>query len=182
MLLMILLAMLFAKFKHYKIKTIFLTWTFYPAFVVELVYVFFQINVFLGNYYFVQFAPFFKTATLYVYLIPMLAFKLYKSGLIGSGFIVIGTVLNKFVMAQNGGKMPVYPSLSYITGYAKPNAFTEVTDIHILGDVNTKWKILTDYIDIGYSILSVGDLFIHSFAFIITYSLIKATNEKKEIE
>lgn len=181
MLLMILLAMLFAKLRHYKIKSVFLTWTFYPALVVELVFTFFQINVFLGNYKFVKYASFLKTADILAFIIPILFYQLYKAGLFGAVFIVLGTILNRFVITANGGKMPVYPTLSYITGYVKPEAFGVADSFHILGDANTKWKILTDYIDLGYSILSVGDLFIHSFAFIVTYELIKALNLKQTL-
>ena len=93
----------------------------------------------------------------------MLVFQLYKPALIGSGSIVFGTLLNNFVISQNNGKMPAFPSLSYLTGYIKPHTFQAVNDIHVLGSGATHWKFLTDYIDFGYSILSPGDLFIHFF-------------------
>ena len=72
--------------------------------------------------------------------------------------------------------MPVFPSLSYLTGYARLDSFSIVNDIHILGNTNTHWKILTDYIDVGYSILSIGDVLVHFFAFFILYETIKALN------
>ena len=52
-------AMLFAKIKHYKISLLFSTWVFYPTLFLEGVLFFFQINAFLGNYYYVQFASVF---------------------------------------------------------------------------------------------------------------------------
>jgi hypothetical protein len=106
----------------------------------------------------------------------MLVFQLYKPALVGSGSIVVGTLLNKFVISQNNGKMPVFPSFSYLTGYVKPYTFQAVQDIHVLGSGAAHWKILTDYIDFGYSILSPGDLFINFFSFLMLYYTIKAVN------
>ena len=172
-------AMLLAKIKHYKIDCLFSSWVFYPTLLLECVLLFFQVNTFLGNYYFVQFASIFKTIYLYSYLIPVFALKLYKPALLGSGSIMIGTLLNNFVMSQNGGKMPVFPSLSYLTGYVKSDSFSVVNDIHVLGSTNTNWKILTDYIDVGYSVLSIGDLLIHFFSFLILYETIVALNVRQ---
>ena len=90
---------------------------------------------------------------------------------------MIGTLLNKFVIIQNGGKMPVYASLSKLTGYYNKSAIQAVDSIHIIGNESTKFKFLTDYIDIGSSILSIGDLFIHSFIFIVIYYTIKEINK-----
>jgi hypothetical protein len=82
-------------------------------------------------------------------------------------------MLNKFVIRANNGKMPVFPTLSYFTGYAKPDSFIKVNDIHVLGDSSTKFKFLTDIIDVGYSIMSIGDIFIRFFVFIIIFNTIK---------
>jgi len=177
MILTITAAMLFAKFKHFKIKYLFLSWTFYPIIFLECVVTFFQINVFMGNYYFIQFAPILKTVYQFAYLIPVFAFGLYKPALIGSCSIFLGTLMNKFVIAQNNGEMPVYPSLSYLTGYIKPDTFHQVQDnLHALGSTQVHWKFLSDYIDVGYSILSPGDVLIHFFSFLILYETIKALN------
>jgi hypothetical protein len=174
----LLFSFLYAKIKHYKIKYLFHAWAIYPSLFLEIVFVFLTINMFLSNYYFVQFAPIYKQIYLYSFILPILFYKLYKSGIIGSGFILVGTLLNRFVMSQNGGKMPVYPSLSLITGYIKPNTFSRISDIHIIGNVNTHFKILTDYIDLGYLVMSIGDLFIHFFCVIVIYQTIKVMNLK----
>ena len=175
-------AILFAKIKKYKISYLFLSWTFYPIIVFTIIIFILQFSVFISNYNFVQYAPFIKTANLFTFLIPLFYYKQYKTGLIGSASIIIGTLLNKFVMAQNNGKMPVYPSLSYLTGYFKPNAIIQANDnIHIMGNENTPWKILSDYIDVGFSILSIGDLFIHFFTFWVIYQTIKVLNKKNNI-
>ena len=57
-----------------------------------------------------------------------------------------------------------------------PQMFGAADALHVLGNAETKVKFLTDYIDYGYSILSVGDVFIHLFFCIMLYSLIKAVN------
>jgi hypothetical protein len=106
----------------------------------------------------------------------MFVFGLYRPALIGSGSVVIGTLLNDFVIAQNNRRMPDFPSFSYIIGYVKPSTFTVVHDIHVLGNAATHWKLLTDYIDLGYCILSPGDLFIHFSVFLMLYYTIKAVN------
>jgi hypothetical protein len=176
MIITIFFAVLLSKIKHYKIKYLFSTWTTYPFIISQCILIFFQINVFCGNYYFIKYSSLIKSACLYSLLIPIFVYKLYKPALIGSGSILIGTLLNKFVISQNGGKMPVFPSLSYLTGYIKPNTLSSVNDIHILGSSSTHFKILTDYIDVGFSILSPGDLLIHLFTLIILYKTIKALN------
>jgi len=175
----ILFAILFAKIKGYKISYLFKSWTIYPIILAEIVLIFFQMTVFFNIYYFIQFSNINKLIHLMLFLVPFFIFKLYKAGLIGSISIVIGTAMNKFVMLQNGGKMPVFPTLSKFTGYYKPGAFDKAQSIHILGSSSTNFKIFSDYIDLGYSILSVGDLFVHFFAFVIIFYTIKALNIEK---
>jgi hypothetical protein len=174
----IIFAFLVAKLKGYKIKYLFRAWAVYPSLFLGVVFVFLTVNVFINNYCIAQFASIFKQVYLYSFILPIIFYKLYKPGIIGSGLILTGTLLNKFVMFQNGGKMPVYPTLSYITGYVKPNTFSQIKDIHILGNAGTNFKILTDYIDLGYLIMSIGDLFIHFFSIMIFYYTIKAMNIK----
>ena len=81
-------------------------------------------------------------------------------------------------MAANGGEMPAFPSLTYFTGYLKSDTFSKIQDIHILGDSSVKFKYLSDIIDIGYSILSIGDILIRIFVVIIIYVTVKKTNEE----
>jgi hypothetical protein len=168
-----------AKIKRLSIKPFFRSWTVYPALLAQIVLIYAQFSVFLGSYSLIRYASFIKSACLFTFIIPIVYFRLFKPALIGSGLIISGTVLNKLVIGANGGKMPVFPSLSYLTGYVKPDMFIKAQDnIHILGDQSTKWKILSDYIDVGFSILSPGDILIHSFVFIILYQVIKTANRK----
>lgn len=168
MIFQVLMAVIIGKIKRYRIWTTLTKISFYPFYIVELIYIFFQINIFLGNYYFVSYASVLKTASLYSLLIPIFVYKLYFPALAGSGFLVFGTVLNEIVKHVNGGKMPVYPSISRITGYFT-DSMLEKSAIHTLGNSETHLKFLSDYIDVGYSVLSIGDLFIHFFVFIIFF-------------
>ena len=169
----VLFALLLGKIKKYEIKPLFKSWTIYPLIIFEIVYLVGQVAIFSGNYEFIQFMVRLKPFYLCTYLLLVFKYDLYISSMIGAVFVIIGGILNDIAIRANGGFMPVYPTLSYLTGYVKPEAFHLVNDIHILGDSQTKLKILTDFIDLGYSILSVGDVFIRGFVFIIVYNSIK---------
>ncbi|GAA0177334.1 DUF5317 family protein [Clostridium sediminicola] len=174
----LLLALLVAKLKGYKLKPLFKSWAFYPVLVYEVFYIFLAITIFMEDYRFVKYAKIFTTLHLLCFLILIVKYQLYKSSVIGSISIFIGSVLNKIAIAANGGKMPVFPTLSYYTGYSEKGAFPNVDNIHILGSSSTQVKFLTDYIDLGYTILSIGDIFIHFFSFVIIFSAIRQLNMK----
>src|SRR5690554_2065694 len=182
MLLNIFISIILAKIKSYKIKPLFKAYPLYPFYFAEFVYIVLQVCIFFDNYYFVQYARMINSLYMYTLILPVLAYKLYKPGIIGSVLIIIGSFLNKFVMSQNGGRMPVYPTLSKLTGYFNDTTIPSTDSIHILGDENVKFKFLTDYIDIGTSVLSVGDVLIHSFITIIIYFTIKELNISKQLK
>lgn len=174
----IIVALVFAKAKGYNLKPFFKSWAIYPILICELMYILFQINIFMGNYDFVNYAIWFKKIYMYLLLVPILRYKEYISALIGSIFIFLGTFLNHLVMTANGGKMPVFPSLSYLTGFVKPDTFSKIQDIHMLGNGTVKLKFLSDIVDIGYNILSIGDILIRIFIVIIIYVTVKRANEE----
>ncbi|NCA93437.1 hypothetical protein EOM82_09490 [bacterium] len=176
MIVYMLLALAWSKIKGYKIKPVLKAYALYPYLAVELLYLFLQANIFMRNYAYIQYTPYLKSIHLYALILPMLYYKLYRPGLVGSGLIVIGTALNKFVMSQNGGKMPVFASLSKLTGYYSESAILTADSIHVAGNELTNYKFLSDIIDIGWSILSVGDLFIHAFTFIIVFYTVRECN------
>ncbi|HAZ20295.1 MAG TPA: hypothetical protein DCY75_09020 [Clostridiales bacterium] len=176
MIIFILTAFLISKSKKYAIKPVFKAYALYPLFAIELLYWFIQINTFMGNYYFIRFSTYISSAYMVVLFLPIFLYKLYKPALVGSGMVLFGTVLNKIAMYSNGGRMPVYPTLSRLTGYYKEGAINTDT-VHILGNSSTKMKVLTDYFNIGWSILSFGDICIHSFVLIMVYYSIKAINQ-----
>lgn len=172
----ILLAMLISKLKGYKLKPLFKSWAIYPTMIFTLLYIYLQINIFCSDYRFIKYSRLLETIYILTFLALIFTYKLYGSAIIGSLSIFIGSALNKLAIDANGGKMPVFPTLSYITGYTKPNSFNIVNDIHVLGTDTTKLKFLTDYIDIGYSVLSIGDIFIRFFTFIIVFNAISYIN------
>lgn len=177
----ILFTLIYSKYKKYNIKCLFKRKEIYYVLAIEVLYMYFQITLFLGNYNVIRYANILKTIYLCTYLGLIFKHELYKEAIIGSGFMFLGGICNNLAMAANGGKMPVFPSLSYLTSYAKPEAFVVAhqvaNDFHILGNEYTRLKILTDIIDIGYSILSIGDLFIRVFVVLIIYGAIKKMNQ-----
>ncbi|AOR22798.1 DUF5317 family protein [Clostridium taeniosporum] len=177
----ILLAFLFAKIKEYKIKPLFKSWTIYPLAIFEIITLIGQVSSFFGNYEFIKIAGKLTNIYLITYLLIVLKYELYISSIIGSFFLILGGVLNDIAIKVNGGFMPVYQSLSYLTGRTLENVHI-LNDIHILGNSQTKLKILTDFIDLGYTILSIGDIFIRGFVFIILYNAIKKINNQRRTE
>lgn len=174
----VVLALILAKIKGYNLKPFFKSWTIYPILISEVMYIILQINIFMGNYEVVKWSPWFKNIYMYLFLIPIFWYREYISALIGSVFLFAGTFLNHFVMAANGGEMPVFPSLTYLTGYVKPDTLSKINDIHTLGNSTVNYKFLSDIIDIGYSVLSIGDILIRVFVVIIIYVTVKKTNEE----
>jgi len=177
----VLFAVVLALLKGYKLKPLLKAYTLYPFAVLTIILLFLQISVFFQNYTFIKYAATIKTVYLVSLILPYFFYRLYKPGLVGSALIFAGTLLNKFVISQNGGKMPVYATLSKLTGYYSDSMIGTVDSIHSVADASTKYKILIDYIDIGYSILSIGDMMIHSFVFIILYYTIKELNNSASV-
>ncbi|NLV57665.1 MAG: DUF5317 domain-containing protein [Clostridiales bacterium] len=169
---------LLAKMRRYKLRYLFRTWTFYPILLMQCGLVVLQASLFFRQYIFVPFVPYTEMAVILSFIFALLAFRLYTPAIVGSASIGVGTLLNKLVIAQNAGKMPVYPSLSYLTGYVTPEMVASMDNLHSVGGPEAKLAFLADYIDYGYCILSPGDVFIHLFACIIFYALIKAVNAR----
>ena len=180
MLEIIIISLIFCKIKKFKIKPLFKSWAIYPVLFMELIYLVVQANIFMENYALIKYVGILKSLYLCSYLPLVFVYKQYISAIIGSGFVILGGILNDIAIAANNGYMPVFPSLSYITGYAQIDAFDKVNDIHILGSASTKLKFLTDIFDIGYSVLSLGDIFIRGFVFIIIYNVVKSLNLTKD--
>ena len=176
----ILISLIFCKIKKLNIKSLFKSLTIYPIIIMEIIYIIIQINVFMDNYIVIKYVGILKVFYLCSYLPMIFIYNQYVSAIIGSVFVFIGGFLNDIAIKANSGYMPVFPSLSYITGYANIEAFNKVNDIHILGDSNAKLKFLTDIFDIGYSVLSLGDIFIRGFVFIIIYNVVKELNKRND--
>ena len=169
---------LIAKCRHLRLGYLWRTWTFYPILLAQCVLIAFQVTIFLRIYTLVSLSSYMEMSVILSFLFAMLAFKLYRPAVLGSAAIVAGTVLNKIAIAQNGGHMPVFPSLSYLTGYITRDMFGTADQLHVLGGAATKLPFLTDYIDYGYSVLSPGDVLIHLYACVLFFALIRAVNER----
>lgn len=176
----ILLALIYSKYKKHEIKPLFRQKEIYYILSIELIYIIMQVTLFNGNYTAIKYASLLKSVYLCSYLGLILKHELYKEALIGSGLMLLGGLCNEIAINANGGKMPVFPSLSLITGYAKPGAFDlankVANDFHILGNSDTNLKLLTDIFDIGYSILSIGDILMRVFIVLVIYGAIKRLN------
>lgn len=173
----IIIALIICKIKGYKISPLFKSWTIYPIVFMEFLNIIFQVNIFMKNYELIKYAGILKMIYLCSYLPLVFKYKEYISAIIGSICIVFGGILNDIAIKANNGFMPVFPKLSYLTGYATKESFSKVNDIHILGGTHTNLKFLTDIFDLGYSILSIGDIFIRLYVFLIIYNSVKSINK-----
>lgn len=174
----IMIVCLFAKLKRLRLGYLVYTWTFYPVLLAQLLAVACQASLFFGVTTLVPLVPYLEPAIILSFLFAMFTFQLFRPATVGAGCIVAGTALNRLVIAQNGGHMPVFPSLSYLTGYVTPASFGTLDTLHVLGGAQTKLPFLADVIDYGYSILSVGDVLIHLYVCLMLYALIQAVNRR----
>jgi len=178
----IILALILAKFKKLKIKKLFTIWEFYVILAFELVYIIIQINLFQENFFLLQYLATFNAVYLCAYLLLIYRFRIFKSALVGAGSLFLGSILNQIAMTANDGRMPVFPTLSYLTGYVSGNhSMTTLDSIHKLGGQSVNYFFLTDIIDLGYSVISIGDVFIRFFVFIIIYHSVKCLNKDNDI-
>lgn len=178
----IVIPFIYIKINKYTFKSMFMAYDLYPLFIVELVHIFFQINIFFENYDYVKYANLIQMLFIITLLIPILYRKLYYPSIFGAVFTVLGTFFNKIVMNCNNGKMPVYPTFSRMIGFCTSSKLDgSVDNVHILMNSNTKMNFLGDYIDIGLCVMSIGDILIHSFVSIIICFTIKNINLTKDV-
>ncbi len=173
----IVLALIIAKLKRYRIKEIFTIWQFYIILGFEIIYLVFQINFFMHDYSLLKYVHILKALYLSSYLLLIIKCKLYKCSLYAVACIVVGSICNQIAIWANGGKMPVFPSNTIMTGYVLNQPFPANDTIHIWGSPLTHLPFLTDIFDIGYSVLSIGDILIRLFVFIIIYNTVKYLNQ-----
>ncbi len=177
MILFILLACLIAKLNKHRVAPVFRDASLFPFFAVECAYWVFQGFTFSGDYRFLPYSGYLQSAFIVSMLFPILRHKLYARAISGTGMVAAGTILNRLVMNANGGRMPVYPTLTRLTGYFDPGALSGGLDaVHLQMGSDTALNFLGDYIDVGFSIMSPGDLLIHGFTAVIFYGVIKSLN------
>lgn len=172
--------LLISKLRGYKVSYLLTEKAFYPLLLCEVFYWGVQLSLFADNYAFLPYVAMFKSIYLCSTLFIIFRYDLFTYAIIGACFVVIGGWCNDLVIAANGGYMPVYPTLSYLTGYANNEAFGVADQLHILGNQTTQLKGLTDIFDIGYSVLSMGDILIRLLPGIILYKGIGRANEERE--
>ena len=178
----ILLAFLYAKLKGNKVSVLFYSWTIYPLVIFEIITFIGQVMSFYGRYTVIEFINKLTSIYLIFYLLLVFKYELYITSIIGSIFIVLGGALNNIVIKANGGFMPVYQSISYLTGRFISDESPIKDNIHILGTSEANLKFLTDFIDLGYTILSIGDVLMRIFVFLIIYGAIKKINNQRRKE
>jgi len=148
--------------------------------------------MFIGNHYFLQYSYIIKTVTLLSYTPLIYVYELFKNDnpkykddnilkyLISPMFVsilclCIGSSLNKIATYYNFGYMPTYPSVTFWTEYIKSDGF--IDGIHILGNAYSNAIPLCNVFDLGFTVLSLGDIIIRSFPYIILYYSIKKSNK-----
>lgn len=180
----VILAFLVAKLKRFRLKPVLSAWPFYPVLFFSAVYIIMQAFIFYGNYRVLKFASLNRTLGLISFLIPVIKYRLYRETLLGAACIAAGSALNRLVIAANGGKMPVFPTLSKLTGYVRPDSFGAALPydgLHVPGTREAKLIFLSDILDTGFGIMSIGDVLIRAYAFIITYSVIKYLHSESSV-
>jgi len=175
----IIISLLFCKIKGYKVKGLFKHWTIYPVLILESIYIIAQISIFMNNYFMLDYAAILKVIYLCSYLPLIFYYGRYIQAIMGSLFVLVGGLLNDIAIKANNGFMPVFPTISDSIGLLNKNDLGKVDNLHILGTESTKLKFLTDIFDIGYCVLSLGDIFIRVYVFLIIYSVIKEINTKE---
>lgn len=181
MILFILLGVLFAALRGKRPRSLLHEPSLIPLAVLEIVFWVFQISAWRGDYRFVPYGSWLQTASILSLLWPILKFRLYPRALAGAAMVCAGSLLNRIAMAANAGSMPVYPTLSRLTRYYQEGAIAASGDArHILMSGDTKLNFLGDFIDVGFSVMSVGDLMIHGFVALVVYGVAARLNETKE--
>lgn len=179
MILFIIVACVLAKRKDCSIAPIFKEWSLYPLYLTELVFWVMQIAAWTEHYMFIPYAEWIQRAFTLVLLFPIFRFRLFSTACIGSALVAIGSFLNRLVMNANNGQMPVYPTLSRWTIYFRDGAIEDANDVlHNVMTAESKLKFLADWVDCGFSILSVGDVLIHSFVLIVVYKTVIELNKR----
>ena len=182
MILFILLAIVVAKLRHYRIGVILREPALIPIWIIEILFWLLQFCIWRQDYRFIGLAGYLQTASILALLWPILKFRLYPQAIIGAIMVIVGSTLNRIVMYANDGKMPVLMSFSGFTKYYNDGAIEASNDVrHIMMTDTTKLNFLADYIDVGFSVLSVGDVLVHLFTTVVIYCVIEKSNQRKGI-
>ena len=170
MLFFFLIPQFIAYIKGYQVLDVFRKVDLYPFLFACACHGFFIVCAWNGNHAFVPYADILQHAMILTLLVPILRRRIFAPTMVGVGLTLTGSLMNRAVINANGGKMPVYPTLSEWIGFYKDGQLNgSIDELHVLMDSSSRLPFLADYIDIGLCIMSPGDVLIHSFASIIIY-------------
>lgn len=179
----LILAIVIAKIKGYKLSIALKKWQFYPLFVAcSVIVILYIATLIFGQYQLIQYTGMVKV--LMEISILSLWWLLIKNKAqtwiyaITPLCIFAGSKLNKIVMAANGGKMPIFQSTSKLFGIDATQGF-RFNDVHMLGSANTKMWYLSDIFDLVYENYSIGDIVAITLPIaFMAYIAIKSINHK----
>jgi hypothetical protein len=123
--------------KKCSLKPILKYWGTYLFICVEVFYIYLQSEIFKGDYSLLEYESNIKPIFTLILFIFIFKYKIYIQTIIASAFMGIGHLFNYIVIQANNGNMPVYPSISIYTNYAKSNVFDVVQQYNthrILGE------------------------------------------------
>ena len=166
--------------KKYSLKYILKYWGTYLFLCVQIFHIYMQIKVFKGDYGLLKYEQYIKPLYILILFVFVFKYRIYIQTIIASAFMALGHILNYIVMRANNGYMPVFPTISKYTKFVNDDMFkiARQLDSHrVLGDSNTKLKILSDIWDTGYCIMSLGDILIGVGAAIILFYAIKKSRD-----
>ena len=87
----VIIAIIIAHFKKYKIKPFFKTWAFYLILGCSVIYLVMEIMIFCNYFYFIKYASLIRWANLALYGILVIKYNRILIGFIGLFFVVLGS-------------------------------------------------------------------------------------------
>jgi hypothetical protein len=174
---MAIIVLTIAYVKDYNIFKALKDWTISLVLFTVVIYVAFQVMIFNNYYDLVKYSYIIKIGTIICYFIMAFKHNLHKHVIITCGLLLLGSWFNTIVIDANNGLMPIFPDLTYATGYTDLSEIGIGGDIHVLGGADTKMIPLADIFDFGYMICSIGDLIIRLGMGLLLYFSIKKRSE-----
>jgi hypothetical protein len=179
---MILLAIIIAKYKKYKINYLFKEILFLPFLLLIMIFIIYHISIIINYSPFVLFTNNnYKNYQVLVLISPLLLLFKYLPPLrtiICFPLYLLGNILNTIAINSNNGFMPVFLYTSKLTGYYYIVEKYGIS-VHTFHQEGVKLFLLTDILDFGYVVYSIGDLLIFTYIPVLIYYSIKQLNQKQ---
>ena len=179
----LIITFLIVKYQKLKIKPFLKSWNAKVIGILLFLYIGLTTLNFLGYYDLIQYRDIYQLLVffgfwilVYVNVLPL---KRICSGIL---CLFVGSGLNQLAINFNNGKMPIFPTNSIATKYITQEMLVDMTKfspIHTIGNYTTTKLIpLCDIFDLGFTVFSIGDLFIYMFFVIILMGVIKKLNKE----